>query len=114
MTKNGHPRCIPLTPLRWRRFKKQHNAARRSFRSTNAVRLAWERLRARSGLPDLRLHDLRHEAVSRFFELGLSSVEVAGPPRTANAQSIHPFKARIDRSQTEKMRTTVKQASLIR
>ena len=26
---------------------------------------------------DLRLHDLRHEAVSRFFELGLTTPEVA-------------------------------------
>jgi transposase len=30
--------------------------------TSNAVRLAWERLRARAGLADLRLHDLRHEA----------------------------------------------------
>lgn len=26
---------------------------------------------------NLRLHDLRHEAVSRFFELGLTTPEVA-------------------------------------
>ena len=45
--------------------------------TANAVRLAWERLRVRAGLPDLRLHDLRHEAVSRFFEYGLSVLEVA-------------------------------------
>jgi integrase len=32
---------------------------------------------ARAGLDDLRLHDLRHEAVSRFFELGLTIPEVA-------------------------------------
>lgn len=45
--------------------------------SGNAVRLAWERLRKRAGLPGLRFHDLRHEAVSRFFEAGLSIPEVA-------------------------------------
>jgi integrase len=45
--------------------------------SPNAVRLAWERLRTRAGIEDLRLHDLRHEAVSRFFELGLTTPEVA-------------------------------------
>ena len=44
--------------------------------SANAVRLAWERLRRRAGL-GLRFHDLRHEAVSRFFEKGLSLPEVA-------------------------------------
>jgi integrase len=43
----------------------------------NAVRLAWERLRRRAGLEDLRLHDLRHEAVSRFFDYGLTVPEVA-------------------------------------
>ncbi len=31
----------------------------------------------RAGLQDFRFHDLRHEAVSRFFELGLSVPEVA-------------------------------------
>jgi integrase len=43
----------------------------------NALRLAWERLRRRAGVLDLRFHDLRHECVSRLFELGLSTPEVA-------------------------------------
>ena len=43
----------------------------------NGLRLAWERLRSRAGLSDLRFHDLRHEAISRFFELGLNIPEVA-------------------------------------
>jgi integrase len=43
----------------------------------HAVRLAWERLRRRAGLEDLRLHDLRHEAVSRFFECRLTVPGVA-------------------------------------
>ena len=38
--------------------------------------MAWDRLRSRSGLIDLRFHDLRHEAISRFFELGLNIPEV--------------------------------------
>ena len=45
--------------------------------TANAVRLSWQRLRKRAGLPDLRFHDLRHEAVSRLFEAGLSVPEVA-------------------------------------
>ena len=45
--------------------------------SPNAVRLAWERLKWRVGIVDLRFHDLRHEAISRFFEYGLSVPEVA-------------------------------------
>lgn len=34
-------------------------------------------MRKRAGIPDLRFHDLRHEAVSRLFEAGLSVPEVA-------------------------------------
>ena len=43
----------------------------------NALRLAWERIKHRAGIEDLRFHDLRHEAISRFFEKGLSVPEVA-------------------------------------
>ena len=45
--------------------------------NSNAFRLAWDRLRGRAGLNDLRFHDLRHEAISRFFGMGLSILEVA-------------------------------------
>ena len=31
----------------------------------------------RAGVDDLRFHDLRHEAISHFFELGLSVPEVS-------------------------------------
>lgn len=31
----------------------------------------------RSGIEDLHFHDLRHEAISRFFEMGLTMPEVA-------------------------------------
>ena len=43
----------------------------------NGFKLAWERLRRRAGLSDLRFHDLRHEAISRWFERGLTIPEVA-------------------------------------
>ena len=39
--------------------------------------MTWDRLRSRAGLADLRFDDLRHEAISRFFELGLNIPEVA-------------------------------------
>jgi integrase len=45
--------------------------------TTNAFRLAWDRVRARAGITDLHFHDLRHEAISRFFERGLNVPEVA-------------------------------------
>jgi integrase len=43
----------------------------------NAFRLVWERVKKRAGIVDLRFHDLRHEAISRFFEKGLTTPEVA-------------------------------------
>lgn len=77
-TKNGHPRTIPLTPKAVEILSLLERKDERVFPVTpNAVRLAWERLRKRAGLEDLRLHDLRHEAVSRFFEYGLTVPEVA-------------------------------------
>ena len=41
-----------------------------------AVRQAWDRLRRRAGITDLTFHDLRHEAISRQFESGLSIPQV--------------------------------------
>ncbi|MEK9285680.1 site-specific integrase, partial [Bradyrhizobium sp. ISRA442] len=77
-TKNGHPRRIPLTPEAIRTLQNLPRSDDKVFPvAANAVRLAWERLRVRAGLTSLRLHDLRHEAVSRFFETGLSVPEVA-------------------------------------
>jgi Site-specific recombinase XerD len=45
--------------------------------SPNAVRLAWERLKKKGDIKDLHFHDLRHEAISKLFEKGLSIPEVA-------------------------------------
>ena len=77
-TKNGHSRIIPLSTRALSILRRVERANERVFpMSANAFRLAWERLRARAGLFDLRFHDLRHEAISRFFEMGLSVPEVA-------------------------------------
>ncbi len=43
----------------------------------NAVKKAFARARDRAGIEDLRFHDLRHEATTRFFEMGLNIMEVA-------------------------------------
>jgi integrase len=79
-TKNGEPRTVPLSSLALAALPAtdNHAADERVFPlSPNAVRLAWERLKRRAGIDDLHFHDLRHEAISRFFELGLSIPEVA-------------------------------------
>lgn len=43
----------------------------------NALRLTWGRMLKDTDIKDLHFHDLRHEAISRFFELGLTVPEVA-------------------------------------
>ncbi len=79
ITKNGHPRTIPLSPKTITIL--EHQKAEEQDRvfpvSTNAVKLAWHRLITRSGIENLHFHDLRHEAISRFFEKGLSVPDVA-------------------------------------
>jgi integrase len=77
-TKNGLPRSVPLSPLARSVLKDTpHYGPTVFIVSANALRLAWERLRRRAGVSGLRFHDLRHEAVSRFFEKGLNVPEVA-------------------------------------
>jgi integrase len=78
VTKNGHPRTIPLTGKALETLRELPRTDEAVFSMTgNAVRLAWVRLKEKAGVVDLRFHDLRHEAVSRFFEMGLSIPEVA-------------------------------------
>lgn len=81
-SKNGHSRLVPLGSRAIELLKKIHVARMGKDEpifpvSPNALRLSWERLRTRSGIKDLRFHDLRHEAISSFFERGLSLPEVA-------------------------------------
>jgi integrase len=87
LTKNGEARTVPLSPSALQVLADWRDAGQRTPEgrlerlvfpiTANAFRLAWERVKRRAGVVDLRFHDLRHEAISRFFELGLSVPEVA-------------------------------------
>lgn len=85
-SKNGYSRTIPLSSAavslladaisRMDKGEKEMNG--RLFPTTPvALRLAWDRLTKRAKVVDLNFHDLRHEAISRLFELGLTVPEVA-------------------------------------
>jgi len=77
LTKNGSSRTIPLTPRAVELLSCYGGSSCSVIPiSANALRLAWERLCRRCGMIDLRFHDLRHESVSRFFEMGLTIAEV--------------------------------------
>lgn len=76
-SKNGRARTIPLT-MTATAILNRHLCEGRLFPITpNGFRLAWVRLVRRAAIADLHFHDLRHEAISRLFEKGLSVPEVA-------------------------------------
>ncbi len=78
-SKNGKSRTIPLTAKAHITLANmESNCSEPVFpMSANAVRLAFERIRRRAALTDVRFHDLRHEAISRLFDRGLTTPEVA-------------------------------------
>jgi integrase len=77
-TKNGEDRRVPLTRRCIEVLQTSPQTDERVFPiSATCLRLAWNRARKKAGIADLRFHDLRHEAVSRFFEMGMSVPEVA-------------------------------------
>lgn len=77
-SKNGYGRIVPITP-------KAHDILVKQVRISSVVfpvkietlKLSWRRLVRRAGLTDLRFHDLRHEAISRLLEKGLTLPEAA-------------------------------------
>ncbi len=80
ITKNGDARTVPLSM----RATALISSLPRSIDgrvfpglTTEAVKRAFMRACQRSGVEDFHFHDLRHEATSRFFELGLNPIEVA-------------------------------------
>ena len=77
-TKNGEARHIPLTPTAILTLKNITKENELVFNYTaDAIRQAWERFKNKYGFEYLRFHDLRHEAISQLFELGLSVPEAA-------------------------------------
>lgn len=77
-TKNGGSRYVPLSMKAIGAIDHGEKQNELIFPiSGNAVRLAWERLKNTHGLEGVRFHDLRHEAISRMFDEGLTVPEVA-------------------------------------
>ena len=78
-TKNGAPRTIPLMANSIAILVDLPRSidGRVLPLTVTAFKSAWVRLVRRADINGLRFHDLRHEAISRFFEMGLSVPEVA-------------------------------------
>ncbi|GGO77662.1 integrase [Marinobacterium nitratireducens] len=80
-TKTGVPRDVPLSECAVTVLKAAGIGVQQQGRVFNiqadSVSQAFERACKRAGIKGLRFHDLRHEATSRFFEMGLNTMEVA-------------------------------------
>lgn len=80
VTKNGDSRDIPLSQRATetlRSLASERSGDRVMETTKSAVEQAWGHLRNRAGIPDLRYHDLRHEAVTRLLERGFNVIETA-------------------------------------
>lgn len=77
-TKTGVSRIIPLSRKVLSILEAMGRVGERVFDIT-ATRVSQKFARAckKAGIKDLHLHDCRHEAISRLFELGLNQMEVA-------------------------------------
>ena len=80
-TKNGDSRDVPLSP---QALELLRDLPRNIVEDQvvfplhfEALKSLWRRACSRAGISDLRFHDLRHDATSRFFEKGLNVMEVA-------------------------------------
>lgn len=91
-TKNTMPRTVPLSKVSVELFREALNhparptdtdliffgePGRDGKRRPYEFNPVWLNIKRNQGLSDVRFHDLRHEAVSRFVEAGLSDQEIS-------------------------------------
>ena len=78
-TKNGDNRRVPLSPLAAKIIidqPEQSNGKVFSMRK-DSISQAFDRCAKRCDIENMRFHDLRHEATSRFFEKGFDIMQVS-------------------------------------
>lgn len=82
MTKNGETRIVPLSKKAIETLSsipRQLNDPRVfwTWQRSDSFEKAWSRMLNQTNIQNLRFHDLRHEACSRFFERGFNIMETA-------------------------------------
>jgi integrase len=80
VTKNGESRGVPLSSRAvevLRALPPSTNGRVFGELTRESLKQSFNRAARRAGITGLRVHDLRHEATSRFFEKGLNVMEVA-------------------------------------
>ena len=78
-TKNGTDRIVPLSAVCVDILSRMNRpvSGNGEVFPASSMRTAWELACKRANIDDLHVHDLRHEAISRLFELGFNVLEVA-------------------------------------
>jgi integrase len=78
-TKNGEKRVVPLSSMAIKILEDLENREKGYLwrYKQEGVKCAFPVACRRAQISDLRFHDLRHEATSRFFEKGLNPMQVA-------------------------------------
>lgn len=82
ITKNGESRNVPLSKrvietLKGMPRKINDSRVFWTWKQSDSFEYTWRRMLNNAGIQNLRFHDLRHEACSRFFERGLNIMETA-------------------------------------
>lgn len=114
-SKNGDSRTIPLSERAIKTLEGEKQKFGPLFRfSSSAVSQRFARLCKKAEIVNLRLHDLRHEAISRLFELGMNQMEVAtiSGHRSVSMLSrythIHPYVLACKLNELEKLKSSRK------
>ena len=81
-TKNNEARDVPLSSQAVKVFLKLEKSKQETSETVlnmfpDYITHSFIKICKNADIKDLRWHDLRHEATSRFFEIGLSALEVA-------------------------------------
>ncbi len=82
ITKNGESRTVPLSKKAIETLQaipRKINDSRVfwTWKQPDSFEYTWRRMLNNTNIQDLRFHDLRHEACSRFFERGFNVMETA-------------------------------------
>jgi integrase len=93
MSKTGKGRGVPLSRKAVAVLQRipQHSARVFDGVTYEAVKQSFPRACDWAGITDLRLHDLRHEATSRFIEKGLSIAEAASITGHSSASMLQVY-----------------------
>jgi len=99
-TKNGHGRIVPLTGAALSVLGDLERDGDVVFPvKPDTLKQSWVRLVKRADISDLRFHDLRHEAISRLLEKGLTIPEAASVSGHKTASMLmryaHPDPAKV-------------------